>query len=259
MPVIPSTVWHTVIIIQAGLCVSALLYAYLLRRGRFFREHTLAGLAHELKSPLAAIESAVAMLNEADSRAHLSKQKEYLEMIERNSSRLQHYVNNLLHVFKLEETTPPLACDALNLTALCEKLVECYRAAATVKKIRLEFSGPPTDIIVLADAVKIEHVISNLLSNAIKYTDAGAVTVSLKETTEEILVAVADTGRGMLHDEIPYVFDRFFRGMSGLHTKGTGIGLTIARMWVEAHGGQIRAKSDGPGLGSRFCFTLPKR
>jgi two-component system sensor histidine kinase ResE len=99
-------------------------------------------------------------------------------------------------------------------------------------------------------------VIRNLLDNAIKYTDSrGIVTVKVAERGNEILIAVEDTGTGIPEDQLPYIFDAFYRARR--NTKGSGLGLTIAKTIMEAHGGRIWAEST-PAKGSVFSFTLPK-
>jgi len=103
-------------------------------------------------------------------------------------------------------------------------------------------------------------VITNLLNNAINYTDEGEVVIRVMETDNEILVEVADTGCGISPDDMPRLFEDFFRGSNVGH-KGTGLGLSISRRIVEAHGGEIWAESPcaETGRGSKFCFTLPKK
>ncbi|MCL4536018.1 MAG: HAMP domain-containing histidine kinase, partial [Nitrospirae bacterium] len=107
-----------------------------------------------------------------------------------------------------------------------------------------------------ADAMLIGRVITNLLDNAIKYTNpGGAVTISLIDGDGDVIVRLKDTGIGISEDHLPYIFDAFYRGKRDL--KGSGLGLSIAKTIVEAHGGRIWVESI-PGKGSTFSFTLPK-
>jgi signal transduction histidine kinase len=99
-----------------------------------------------------------------------------------------------------------------------------------------------------------------LVNNAISYTTEGGVTIRAIATDSEVLVEVADTGCGILQDDLPKVFEDFFRG-GNVESKGTGLGLSISRRIVEAHGGKIWAESPCPetGKGSKFCFTVPRK
>jgi two-component system sensor histidine kinase BaeS len=111
---------------------------------------------------------------------------------------------------------------------------------------------------VRCDGKRIEQVVSNLLSNAVKFTREGEIRIRLTDDGKNARVEITDSGAGIPADELPFVFDRLFRGASARSVKGTGIGLAIAKTWVEAHGGQIKAESAGPGRGSRFWFVIPK-
>jgi len=113
---------------------------------------------------------------------------------------------------------------------------------------------------VYGSPARLQQVITNLVNNAINYTTEGEVCVRAMETDNEILVEVTDTGCGILPEDLPKVFQDFFRG-SNVGSKGTGLGLSISRRIIEAHGGKIWVESPcaETGKGSRFCFTLPKR
>jgi signal transduction histidine kinase len=244
--------------VGAVLSLGPFLYAYFVRQSSFFHEYTLAGLTHELKSPLAAIESALEIINEQKKlKPGSAKEKEFLEMIERNSTRLQRFTSDLIHVFGDKKNLGSLEMAELN--DLCQKGVDSFLSQANSKNTQIEFFPLQSNPSVSCDAAKVEQVISNLVSNAVKFTDGGKIFVKLKEEPAHFLVEVGDTGKGIPPEELPYVFDRFFQGEAGRRAKGTGIGLAIAKTWVEAHGGKIYAESEGEGKGSLFHFTLPKR
>jgi signal transduction histidine kinase len=133
-------------------------------------------------------------------------------------------------------------------------VIDQYQQSAEQKNIQIHFDCPHP-ISVTADEPKIRQVVSNVLSNAVKFSDGGTVRVSLTHGKGEVLCQVTDSGRGIAKKILPRVFDRFFQGQEG--TKGTGIGLTIAKAWVDAHGGQIWAESEGEGKGTTVTFTLP--
>ncbi|MCB4756240.1 MAG: hypothetical protein LHV69_04295 [Elusimicrobia bacterium] len=236
----------------------AFIYAYLVRRSSFFREQTMTGLTHELKSPLAAIESALDFLNEQRKlKPSGLPPADYLEMIERNSSRLRQFVDDLLQVFRVENKGALLEIKPTNLGEICRQVVESYRPLAEKKGNRLLLEGRDQSFVVSCDAQKIEQVVSNLVSNAVKFTEKGMIRVKVEGEGDQAMVSVVDDGKGIPADEQPHVFERFYQGTAGRGQKGTGVGLAIAKMWVDAHGGRLWVESDGPGKGSRFFFTLP--
>jgi signal transduction histidine kinase len=240
------------------LSLGPFLYAYFVRRNTYFHEHTMAGITHELKSPLSAIEGALDLLiYEAQKKADDPKQKEYLEMIDRNSARLRGFVDELLLVMKSGAKKTQLNFEPVNMANLCRDVVSTFEEAAKTKGNKLIFWGE-LSFPLNADPTKIKKVLSNLLSNANKFTKDGAITVSLVEEKDHVKVLVTDTGLGLAAGDIPYVFDTFYQTSAGQKAKGTGIGLSIAKLWVEAHGGSIGAESDGERKGSCFWFTLPR-
>jgi signal transduction histidine kinase len=247
-----------VVLLAIVLSLGPVLYAAVVRQSAYFHEHTMAGLTHELKSPLSAIEGALdVLIYEAQKKADDPKQKEYLDMIDRNSSRLRGFVDELLLVMKSGAKTSQLNFEPVNMGELCREVVSTFEEAAHTKGNKLVFQGE-INFLINADSAKIKKVMSNLLSNAIKFTKNGAITVSLIQEKEHVKVQVADTGVGLAAGDIPYVFDTFYQTSAGQKAKGTGIGLAIAKLWVEAHGGVIGAESDGEGKGSLFWFKLPR-
>ena len=142
------------------------------------------------------------------------------------------------------------------MEASIRKHIEIAKVEADKKNIAIIFETHEAGVVTNADAMLIGRVITNLLDNAIKYTNpGGSVTVRLDERGEDILVQVTDTGIGITEDHLPYIFDAFYRGKRDM--KGSGLGLSIAKTIIEAHGGRIWAESV-PEEGSTFSFTLPK-
>lgn len=121
----------------------------------------------------------------------------------------------------------------------------------------MKLSSPAMGPMAHCDELKIRQVISNLLENSVKYTSAGGIDVAVDEVDSDVRVTVRDSGEGIPASELPRVFDRLFQGEVSRKLKGSGLGLTIAKTWIVAHGGKIHAESDGPGKGSCFWFTLP--
>jgi signal transduction histidine kinase len=253
-----GSVFAAIFMLMVLMSAGPLIYIYFIRKNVFFQEQTLLSLTHELKSPLSAIEGALDLLiYEAQKKADDPKQKEYLEMIDRNSARLRGFVDELLLVMKSGAKTSQLNFEPVDMAELCREVMSTFEEAAKTKGNQLIFQGKESSHLNI-DPAKIKKVLSNLLSNANKFTKNGAITVSLVEEKDRVRVQVADTGLGLAAGDIPYVFDTFYQTSAGQKAKGTGIGLSIAKLWVDAHGGSIGVESEGEGKGSCFWFTLPR-
>ncbi len=247
-----------VLLLSLLLSLGPVIYAYFVRRSSFFHEHAMAGLTHELKSPLAAIESALTVLTEMKRTGPTKvREAEYFEMIERNAARLRQSIDGLLHVFKLPNKGSLCAAKEIDLEAMCRKVAALHGPSAAAKEVPILIELPSSLTAVRGDAEKIEQVLSNLVSNAVKFTKRGEVRIRAANGGGSLSISVEDTGAGIPLSELPYIFDRFYQGERGRRAKGSGIGLTIAKAWVEAHGGKIWAESDGEGKGTKMTFTLP--
>lgn len=244
-------------IVGAVLSIGPFLYAYFVRRGAYFHEQTLAGITHELKSPLAAIESVLDILQDNRDLSKLPKEQmtTYIEMIQRNSSRLRFYVNDLLQAFSTKELAGNLKLKMVDITAIADSLVEQYEGQAKAQNVKLKIHTEG-QLITECDPEKIKLVISNLLNNALKFTSDGTIIISMFRSDKAYRIEVSDTGVGIPKDELPYIFDRFYQGRLGHKKKGSGLGLAIAKLWVKAHGGEIWAESEGEGKGSRIVLTI---
>lgn len=252
----------SLIIICAGVLLLALfistapfMFAYFVDRSTYFREHTITGITHELKSPLGVIQSAVEMASDSlqGRAANPKKSLEYIDMIRQNAHRLESFVKALLDVAKIQDEAIQVNKIEFNLSDVVETEAENMRQLMGIKDIRLK-KKIEKEILVNADLAKLQQVISNLLSNAIKFSDKGEIEISLHKSEKEIVCSVRDQGRGVNPKDLTKIFDRFYQVNPG--TRGSGIGLTIAKAWVEAHGGQIWAESEGAGKGTRVTFSV---
>jgi signal transduction histidine kinase len=168
------------------------------------------------------------------------------------------FVNELLHVYRLQDGDAALTMAPVDLSALCAEVVGAWAELAKVKGVDLRIEGHGGPVQVHCDEAKIRQVVSNLVSNALKFTEKGSVTVTVAAEADQVTVSVTDTGVGILPKDLSRIFDRFFQGSATVVSKGTGIGLAIAKTWVEAHDGQIFVESK-PGHGARFWFHLPRQ
>ncbi len=217
--------------------------------------------AHELRSPLTAIEGFVEMLIDEEAGSLTDKQKEYLQIVHESSNRLLHVINNLLNVTRIEAGRVELVLEPTDLPGLVQSAIAAVGPQAAAKALRLSFVATPNLPPVMCDGDHAPRIVGNLLSNAVKYTPSGgqiAVNVDWGPEDGFLQVAVKDSGVGIPAEDQNHLFDRFFRAsnVGATGAGGTGLGLYIARSLVELHGGKIWFSSE-PGKGSTFFVTFP--
>ena len=221
------------------------------------RKNILSMFAHDMKNPVITAEGFISRILSGKTGPLTEMQKNYLELVKEELDGLQGLITDFLEFSRFEATECKPVLRPFNMEASMRKHIEIAKVEAEKKNIAINFETCEAEAVTNADAMLISRVITNLLDNAIKYTNpGGAVTVRLDERGEDILVQVTDTGIGIPEDHLPYIFDAFYRGKRDL--KGSGLGLSIAKTIVEAHGGRIWVESI-PGKGSTFSFTLPKK
>jgi PAS domain S-box-containing protein len=216
------------------------------------RDEFLSLAAHELKTPLTSLKGFSQLL----ARGRVEPEQA-IDRIIRQTDRLDHLVSELLDLARVEVSGVAPDRQPTDLVALVTELAEQASAIDPSRGIRVRRS--PLSAVGHWDSERLRQVIENLLSNAIKYSpDGGHILIDIDRDAVEVRLTVEDGGMGMAADELPKVFDRYYRSeRSARVSSGFGVGLHIARSIVEAHGGRIWAESDGPGRGSRFVFTLP--
>ncbi len=219
-----------------------------------------AMIAHDLRSPLTAVMSAATLLEDGIAGPINEEQWKWLAKIETQSRNLVALVNDFLDVSKLEAGHIDLVKEKINLKELIEASVDNYQILAREKKVSLRSHADTGIDGIQADRRRLEQVLINLLSNALKFTsETGTIEVGMsQEGASEVKVWVKDNGVGISADEIGGLFEKYRQTTSGktAKQKGTGLGLVICKMIVEAHGGRIRVESE-PGKGSIFTVTLP--
>ena len=219
-----------------------------------------AMIAHDLRSPLMNITGVAETIKDGLFGPVTAEQTKWLERLLANSQNLVSLVSDFLDVSKIESGFIELARETLNINQLVSFTVENYHALIKKKQLHLTCVVDQRPLDIQADRRRLEQVLNNLLSNAIKFTDpGGSIDVSAREEGGYgVRIQVADTGVGMPACEIDQLFQKYrrvSRGQMG-DRGGTGLGLVICKMIVEAHGGQIWAQSE-EGKGSAFTFTLP--
>jgi signal transduction histidine kinase len=222
------------------------------------KDDFLATVSHELRAPLTAMLGWVALMR----KGSLDKecQERALETVERNVRTQKKLVEDLLDISSIGAGNFPLDLEPVHLYHVIESAVESIRPEAEAKGVRLQMTLDPAVHMFMLDSSRFQQVIWNLVQNAVKFTPSGgAVEVRLKYVNGQAEIEVVDTGVGIAHEFLPFVFDRF-RQANGSITRrhgGLGLGLAIVRSLVEMHGGTVGVESAGEGQGSTFRITLP--
>jgi signal transduction histidine kinase len=214
-------------------------------------------VSHELRSPLTAILGWTAMLRRGDPDGSLTARA--LQSIHDNAARQARLIEELLDFSKVTSDHLALAHEPVKIPDLLHGVVESLIPESVAKGIAVELAPVPPAI-VAGDQARLEQVFFNLLGNAMKFTPAGGrVGVEAGVRGQSVDVRVADTGLGIDPDFLPFVFERFRQAddTAGREYGGLGLGLSIARQLVEAHGGSIRVDSEGRGKGAVFTVSLP--
>jgi signal transduction histidine kinase len=219
----------------------------------------LANMSHELRTPLNAIIGFSEVLREHMFGDLNAKQDEYVNDIHVSGNHLLSLINDILDLSKIEAGRMELELSTFDMPAAIFNATTLIRERAQRHGIALDFTAEPQFGVVVADERKVKQILLNLLSNAVKFTpDGGRIDVSLQRQADNIVIAVHDTGIGIAAKDREAVFEEF-KQVGHDYAKrheGTGLGLALARRFVELHGGRIWADSE-PGKGSTFTFTLP--
>jgi len=214
------------------------------------RSNLLSYASHELRTPLTNLKTRLYVI-----RRRPDTLMDHLPVLELVTSRMQHLIETMLDVSRLERGIVDLECLPVDLVPLIEETAMVQRAEADSKRLTLRVDLPVEPLMIDADAPRITQVLTNLVSNALNYTPAGGtITVSAKRTGDVALMAVSDTGIGIAPEHLLYIFEPFFRVASKID--GTGLGLSIVKQIVTLHKGEISVQSE-VGVGSRFIIRIP--
>lgn len=214
-------------------------------------------ISHELKTPVALIKGYVGTLRREDASWDREVVDDSLAVIEEEADHLTEMIENLLDASRLQAGVLAIKQSDVSLPEMAARLVERFQTQTTHHQLVSEF--PPDFPIIMADATRLEQVISNLITNSIKYAADGEIRISGRVRPEQVIVCVSDTGPGIAQEDIPHIFDRFYRSPdTARKTKGAGLGLYLARAIIESHGGRMWVDPQ-PKQGARICFSLSRQ
>jgi len=227
-----------------------------LRRLETVRRDFISNISHELRTPLASLKALAETLQES-ALDDPPAARRFLNRIEAEVDALSLMVQELLELSRIESGKVPLELKPVPPQDLLTSAIERLQLQSENSGIQVQLHCPADLPLVLADPPRIEQVVVNLLHNAIKFTPAGGnITLSAESSEDIILFSIKDTGSGISAEDLPRIFERFFKADRARSGGGTGLGLAISRHLVEAHGGRIWAESL-EGHGSTFYFTIP--
>ncbi len=222
------------------------------------RSELVGNISHELRTPLGLIKAASTTLLRKDIEFEQEIRETLLQGIDEETERLEHIVNNLLDLSRLEQKRLVLERTATDIGRLIRHIVESMQPQMQ-PDLRVVYDLPAQPVVLDVDAKHIAQVLRNLSTNAIKYSpDGGTITVKARQNREELVVQFGDQGVGIPATELDKIFERFYRvnDETTHDVSGVGLGLAISRELIEAHGGRMWAESE-LGSGSSFYFTLP--
>ena len=222
------------------------------------RREFVANVSHEMRTPLTSIKGACETIL-ADEAMGADMRSFFLNMAVEECDRMTRIVSDLLVLSRLDNKRTQWSIEKFDTSKMLAHIIEVMRVDADAHSHTLTYDAPTELVHITADKERIEQVLINILSNAIKYTpDGGTVTLSARAQSDSVKFEVRDTGIGIPEEDLPHLFERFYRVEKSRtsETGGTGLGLAIAKEIVEAHGGSISVTST-VGKGSVVTIVLP--
>jgi two-component system phosphate regulon sensor histidine kinase PhoR len=227
-----------------------------LRSLQTMRRQLVGNISHELRTPLAGMKAVVETLRDGaidDKQVAL----DFLDKLNHEVDSMTQLINELIELSRIESGTTKLSLEPLDINNLIKGIITRLSPQAARKQIVMSTELDGNIPVVQADKERIAQVITNLVQNAVKFTPYnGRITVTTSHTSDIVKVHISDTGIGISKEDLPHIFERFFKADKSRAAEGSGLGLAIAKHIVKAHGGEIHVASQ-EGKGSVFSFSLP--
>ncbi len=223
-----------------------------------YKSAFLSNMSHELRTPLNSIIALSGVLTRKLKNDLPEDEYKYLSIIEKNGKQLLSIINDILDLSRVEAGKEDINLSRFSVSSLVDSILESLEPLATEKGLKLVNTISRELPALESDSIKCRHILQNVISNALKFTEEGSVKISAKNTTDEIIITIMDTGIGIDPETVPKIFDEFKQADDKMSRKygGTGLGLAIAKKYVILLGGSIEVQSR-PGSGSTFIIALP--
>lgn len=229
----------------------------LLQHNDASRREMVANVSHDLRTPLASLQGYLETLKLKAEDLSDAQRQEYIDIAYKHSERLRKLISELFELSTLENQDARLHFEPFSMSELLQDVCQKFRLEAEKKGLQLSTAISTQPTFVSADIGLIQRVVENLIENAIKYTpEGGQVAVSLLMGEDTITTQITDTGQGISAEDIPHIFERFYRVEKHRNLDGTGLGLAIAKRIMQLHNSSIEVQSK-PNLGTTFSFPLP--
>lgn len=226
-----------------------------LERNEQLRQNMVADIAHELRNPLATLRGQLELLQDGK----IEYDGETIDSLMEDVAMLTHLVEDLQQLSLVDAGQLEFDLKSVDVKATFAEVLSRFEREASTRQVRLEVEPSPGLPPVKADPLRLAQILGNLVSNSLMHSEkGGSIKLSAERSADEVKLAVVDTGSGVSPDELPHIFERFYRAdvSRARATGGAGLGLSIARGLVEAQGGHIQAESEA-GKGTSIYFTLP--
>lgn len=229
-----------------------------LKRYRDTRREFFANISHELRTPMTYLEGYANIVKEGLYQTEKEKER-YLDIIQQESVRLTRLIEDLFDLSKIEEGKISFHQESIDLLEVMENVIQKFHLKAKGKGVNLHASSSEEVPFVYGDGFRMEQILNNLLDNAFRYTEQGTINVHIQSLkNSHVQITIKDTGKGIPEDELPYIFERFYRVEKSRSREygGTGLGLAIVKQLVELQEGSIQVFSE-VGKGTRFEIIFP--
>lgn len=234
--------------------LSQTLERYQTNRNEFF-----SNITHELKTPLTYVKGYASAVRHEMYQSE-EERNEFLDIIETEADHISNLLDDMMDLSKIEEGKIDLNKEDINVNLLAEEMIRRTQMRASQKGLDLHLDVPNSPTYLYCDKSRMEQIFTNLIENAVRYTEKGEISLTVQESTDAIRISIADTGIGIKKEDIPYLFERFYRvdkSRSRAHG-GTGLGLSIVKNLIELHDGKIEVNSE-VNEGTTIILTFPKK
>jgi len=224
------------------------------------RRVLISMFAHDLKGPLSVAGGLLLRLKQEKAGPLTQKQHQYIDAVFKEVGRVEKYIRSFLDIVRMEAGQISLSKELCDLNRLFSDILDSAMIKASQKGIKIEVDIPENAPLIYVDKTQFQRVILNLLDNAIKYSpENSVVAIRCTDTEKNIMITIEDSGPGIQEEDLPYIFDPFYRANYSGAVEGCGIGLAIVKTIVEAHGGKVWVNNKRPPAhGAVFSFSIPK-